>query len=131
MAREIKFRAWNIDKKIMCYNDEDNSGEYLDGIKSSEVNEVNNIFNPFGKQVYIWMQFTGLKDKNGKSIFEGDIIINKLDINDVTSHDGVSTVTWEEGAFYARGNNHCNLAGGYFSYFEVIGNIYENPNLIV
>ena len=126
MEREIKFRAWNIEQKVMCYSNEDNRGDYWDGVKSSDVNMVNNIFNPFGKQVYVWMQYTGLKDRLGSDIYEGDKLFFSRDVNEVTNHDGMSTVIWEDGAFYAKGNNHCNLAGKYFGYSEIVGNIYEN-----
>ncbi|MEN6621343.1 MAG: hypothetical protein ABFD50_07335 [Smithella sp.] len=39
--REIKFRAWNKDKKVMVYDDEDNSSNYLDGICMSDIEFIN------------------------------------------------------------------------------------------
>ena len=74
------------------------------------------------------MQYTGLKDKNGKEIYEGDII----------RHDwGLNKITFEDYSFTAEhiisfdGEFNCNL---YLSEIgsdcEVIGNIYENPELI-
>lgn len=71
------------------------------------------------------MQSTGLKDKNGTEIYEGDIIKNP--------YDEIYTVKWFDAAFYLE-----EKYNGGFDYFElysgdnkkVIGNIYENPELL-
>ncbi len=73
-------------------------------------------------------QFTGLKDKNGKKIFEGDIV----DGCDFSAEDGYGIVQWADGAFEICGHD---LVGtfheNYFEKdFEVIGNIYDNPELL-
>ena len=85
---------------------------------------------------YVLMQSTGLKDKNGKEIFEGDIL--KIDFKQPRCSPSIGAVVLEEykdggGAFdgihlgwRAAGitlpdaRDHC----------EIIGNVYENPNLL-
>lgn len=73
-------------------------------------------------------QFTGLTDKNGKKIFEGDIV--RYMKNDVM------VVVWNNesaafvGAYSAINFNYCaTLINGHM-YLEVIGNIYDNPELL-
>ncbi len=112
--REIKFRAWDKIEKIM-YLDVQDEYDFICGSKIAE---------SFGELLededFIVMQFTGLKDKNGKEIFEGDILF-----------DGTvkSFVIWkEEESMFGINNGKYEL--GYYNNWEVIGNIYENPELL-
>lgn len=67
------------------------------------------------------MQFTGLIDKNGKEIYEGDI---------VTTPKGNCAVTFELGCFYTITISRYRLGGWESNCIEIIGNIYENPELL-
>jgi len=74
-------------------------------------------------------EFTGLKDKNGKQIYEGDVLINPKDIR------GEIKYVPEYAAFlaYWKHDGECGydyLDKGILMKCEVIGNIYENPELL-
>ena len=74
-------------------------------------------------------QFTGLTDKNGKKIFEGDIVEGA----DFTAEDGgYGVVSFVDGAFEVSGNNVAGTFNEnyYGREFEVIGNIHDNPELL-
>ena len=134
MNREIKFRAWN-GKKI-TYTPIVSDG--TDGGETSTVmlNEAIECYD------YILMQYTGLKDKNGKEIYEGDI--GKVHNGDPFAPETLVVVIFENGSFgvYPLANQTDIFANKYMGKmlsfsdgynkesFEVIGNRYENPELL-
>lgn len=70
-------------------------------------------------------QFTGLTDKNGKQIFEGDICKHR---SDYSGEYIISVVAYEDGEFLAMVGN--NSAFCLSDKLEVIGNIHDNPELL-
>jgi uncharacterized phage protein (TIGR01671 family) len=128
---EIKFRAWHKDNEVMgkitqmdLWSDEidEHSFEIFadDEIIECEPDEI------------ILLQYTGLKDKNGMEIYEGDIIrANKLTFESKLLPENL-LVKFYGGMFQLyRGNE--NLMGLHLQYIEdgeIIGNIYENPELL-
>ena len=81
------------------------------------------------------MQSTGLKDKNGKEIFEGDIITNGISVVDVKNHQtlGFYTVVNGEERFFGSNTSIKDFENDveeFSSITKIIGNIYENPELL-
>ena len=119
MSREIKFRAW--DK----YH---NSMEYINDLYWFEENGIHN----FNDDNYVFMQNTGLKDKNGKEIYDSDIV----------------KVTWGSGKIVFYEVKYCESLGYHYlrdtknkedddiiciydySQMDVIGNVFNNPELL-
>ena len=84
---------------------------------------------------YELMQSTGLKDKNGKEVFVGDIITNGMDIVDVRNHETLGFYTLVNGreVFFGHGTSIEEFEEdieGFSEIAEIIGNIYENKELL-
>jgi len=125
--REKKFKCWG-------YEDGDiHKGDWVDigyGSGGGNVLDLNDdIFNDIPKKNKIWVEYTGLKDKNGKEIYEGNIVRD--------NKGAIWVITHSNGAFW-RGVPSLGNRGGimpvYLLYdgedFEIIGNIFENPELL-
>lgn len=130
--RDIKFRAWDVKNKLMIYDIM--CGFYKPAIDLESHFEASYADHKMKSKRYLagnmeWfddffpvMQYTGLKDKNGKEIWEGDV---------VNYNGSKDVVKWEEN----WGDVECSFSGYSFrcidpKYIEVIGNIYEHAELL-
>ena len=107
--REIKFRAWDPYTKKMDYDCRD-ALSFWNGIAVPEGD-------------HIPLQFTGLKDKNGAEIYEGDILKIGPQAYPVV-WDDKGTHGWK------LDTPHFGIGASQSTFYEVIGNIYENPELL-
>ena len=136
MTREIKFRAWERGGKVMidwltmthtAFNDKQMGGYgFLYRVMT-------------GRPEMDVMQFTGLKDKNGKEIYEADIIKvgTRSELNGLLYSDLGFVIFSENVAAFGveipdgqEGSVTWPISHFVLNEFEVIGNIYENPELL-
>ena len=113
--REYKFRAWDsLAEKMYSWTELLNKN-------------LKNIFTIPEQCGYDLMQYTGLKDKNGKEIYEGDIIKCSF------YPDFIFEIKFTELCWYMRKiptSEHIKLSDVLYEDLEVIGNIYDNKNLL-
>lgn len=113
MNDRFRFRVWSdLDKKFIPFHTED-----LENCPECG---------------YFTEQCTGLKDKNGKLIYEGDIV-KRIDKYDSESYAVLLQVEWNNkgGRYITTDKDHDTWTFSYSDYeYEVIGNIHENPELL-
>ena len=136
--REIKFRVL-IDHKIYYQDKYEAYGDNLSSIDiCKETITINSFYNyedvyRFEDEEVKLMQYTGVKDKNGKEIYEGDIIKYKFPYDTRLKHISPVKFLETEASFGIKdryGNEIPLYTISANNYFEVIGNIYENKNLL-
>jgi uncharacterized phage protein (TIGR01671 family) len=127
--RQLKFRAWHRNLLEM-HEDVHLLDSFAEMLARPETYEV--------------MQSTGLKDKNGVEIYEGDLLRYQSEDNknfsafEVFFHDGDANTDYNIGFSINRVHHHGNVGGGFIPSFKpkttkqmiVIGNIFQNPELL-
>lgn len=122
--REFKFRAWDTEKQKMAIVNFIGLNDYEVGMEDEECRRWRATY-PY---VCRLMQYTNLKDKNGKEIYEGDILKVKVDDGEANlyvkytngEYRVVNEGRWEDSLY----------AYMYFGDVEIVGNIYENKDLL-
>jgi uncharacterized phage protein (TIGR01671 family) len=133
--REIKFRAWDNNSKHMYYSDSHKDAELLGARVGDSVLEtfVHKFLLLFMNNLPQLMQYTGLKDKQGKEIYEGDIV-RFIEYG----YERQGQIKWDDGVaafcvrfkFGALAPMTINMISQGLGSYETIGNIYESPELL-
>ena len=158
--RKIKFRAWDKENEIMVFSDKRHHDYwfdiYEDGLFKCLVNC--SYCDSFGDEYDSWepldnlMQYTGIKDKNGKEVYEGDILsykhitysdCSKTKIEEIEDESFIEIITYAPMASivkphsknvkcfgYDNVNKECLILDLTSDEVEVIGNKFENPELL-
>ena len=128
--REIKFRAWlKEDEKMANVETMDFTDKSIQYLKRSEIINVYILRRESFDDVEL-MQYTGLKDKNGKEIYEGDILFFR-------DENMKYIVVWQDAAFIIKSIEIRKYSEKMYWLddteicCEIVGNIYENKKLLV
>jgi uncharacterized phage protein (TIGR01671 family) len=130
MNREIKFRYYDKqEQKVYSMNTGDMLSVVCGSIAAVHIQGDYTLDVP---EEIILMQCTGLKDKNGKEIYEGDIVVSceeEFKQDSYVDVDRTEVIIFKHGSF--NFGDYCSLRDcNDLDSIEIIGNIYENPELL-
>ena len=111
--KELKYRVY--DKTEKCYSDKAFS---IDQLGICYVQDEDGYWEEIDEERYIIEQYAGLKDKNGKEIFEGDLVAYEK--------NNIASVRFEYGGFYPFVEPYNDFGCPSGKEVEVIGNIHES-----
>ena len=126
--RVIQFRAWDKTRKLMVRSEYPDNWEYIrdeyygDWVKT----KLTSIENISSNDNFTVMQYTNLKDKNGKKIFSGDIVKKEGRIGVVVMHAGCWCIQISENEYVGFSANSNGNEGS----CEVIGNVFDHPEIL-
>ncbi len=138
--RDIKFKGWHAGQKKM-FSAEEMAHDQMTLLPTGQFINVHGqdvkLSTIYSSDKFIPLQFTGLKDKNGKEIYEGDIVkilVNRETLNRFCKMIAgqIFKIDWDENNLSWQCGTHyegLSLAHCREGQCEVIGNIYENPEL--
>jgi uncharacterized phage protein (TIGR01671 family) len=125
--REIKFRAWDNYSNQMLSGDKEVNALWFPNLP------MNLAFEYTQRNMYILMQYTGLKDKNGKEIYENDIVQYMQFICEVVFENGVigkdDGIEHKTPGFMLKFDDGSGYTG-LSKEVKVLGNRFENPELL-
>jgi len=130
--RDIKFRGWHTKHKKM-FSAEEMARDQLTLLPTGcfiNVSSTSTTFSEvYDSDKFIPLQYTGLKDKNGKEIYEGDMLKDDTGMGRVLFCAPAFVVIDYSGLVWSLGGGIVNIKDNLLN-TEVIGNIYESPELL-
>jgi uncharacterized phage protein (TIGR01671 family) len=125
--REIKFRVWSKDRKMFV----------MDGMSVEDIQEdaTHSVHLPMliKQEECVWQQYTGLKDRNGQEIYEGDLINFSWQAGHKEFYECKNQEVFynnESASFVFGKDKICMLDRVVYDTLEVVGNVFENPELL-
>ena len=144
MSREILFRGKNVDNGAWVEGYYEELTAYYDGTTTPKIVTPTKDTDDYNCWSFVLPdtvgQYTGLRDRNGKKIFEGDIVRVYLEnsapfptlyVVKIGKYLDVDPGDYALGVYLDNGKEQVNiLSGEENTYFEIVGNIYDNPELL-